>query len=227
MGWRLHRVFSIFPWLRLNLSKSGVSGSVGPRGADVNIGRHGVTTNASLPGTGISYRQKMGTRGTLLGIVLLVLGLAFALYRYNGDINAMLGGQRPPSTTSTSQTTSLDIEQPAQTAIPRSFVPRARTPKPRVHATRAPRAAAGADVIAAAVAARGTLYVSRNNSDLRSAPSYSAAVLTKIAKGAQVTLLATSDKWRKVRDGAMVGWMRAGTLRDTPPGTKKPRKKSS
>ena len=64
MGLRFHRVFSILPGLRINLSKSGLSTSVGPRGADVNIGRHGVTTNAGIPGTGLSYRQKMGSRGS-------------------------------------------------------------------------------------------------------------------------------------------------------------------
>ena len=84
MGFRFHRVFSILPGLRINLSKSGVSTSVGPRGADVNIGRHGVTTNAGIPGTGISYRQKMGSRGSKLGIGLLIAGLAFAAFKNYG-----------------------------------------------------------------------------------------------------------------------------------------------
>ena len=211
MGFRLHRVFSLFPWLRLNLSKSGLSGSVGPRGADVNIGRHGMTTNASLPGTGLSWRQKMGTKGTLTGIVMLIVGLGFALYKYDWDVGAMLSGHRPRTT-----------------HVERTIAPGEQTSTPQATSSRttahAPRARAGADVMAAAVAASGTLYVSRNNSDLRSAPSYSADVLKKEPKGSTVTLLATSDKWRKVQDGATIGWMRAGSLRDTPPGTKKPRK---
>jgi hypothetical protein len=36
--------------MRINRSKSGVSTSLGPRGADVNIGRSGVTANAGIPG---------------------------------------------------------------------------------------------------------------------------------------------------------------------------------
>ncbi|MBV9993142.1 MAG: DUF4236 domain-containing protein [Alphaproteobacteria bacterium] len=81
MGLRFQRVLRIFPWLRINVSKGGVSGSVGPRGADVNIGRHGVTTNAGIPGTGISYRSKVGGRGTLLGVLALAAGLGYAAYK--------------------------------------------------------------------------------------------------------------------------------------------------
>jgi hypothetical protein len=84
MGLRFHRVFSVLPGLRINVSKSGVSTSVGPRGADVNIGRHGVTTNAGIPGTGLSYRQKMGSRGSKLGILALVGALGFAAVK-NAD----------------------------------------------------------------------------------------------------------------------------------------------
>lgn len=84
MGLRFHRVFSILPGVRINLSKSGLSTSVGPRGADVNIGRHGVTTNASLPGTGLSYRSKLGSKTSKMGVIALVGGLAFAAYK-NAD----------------------------------------------------------------------------------------------------------------------------------------------
>ncbi|MBV9062042.1 MAG: DUF4236 domain-containing protein [Alphaproteobacteria bacterium] len=91
MGLRFQKRISIFPGFRLNLSKSGVSGSVGPRGADVNIGRHGVTTNASIPGTGLSYRQKMGSRGSKLGILTLVGALAFAAYKNADKITGFFG----------------------------------------------------------------------------------------------------------------------------------------
>jgi hypothetical protein len=84
MGLRFHRVFSILPGVRINLSKSGLSTSVGPRGADVNIGRHGVTTNASLPGTGLSYRSKLGSKSSKVGVIALIGGLAFAAYK-NAD----------------------------------------------------------------------------------------------------------------------------------------------
>jgi hypothetical protein len=55
MGFRFRRTFRLLPGLRLNLSKSGVSASVGTRGACLTFGRNGTRTTVGLPGTGISY----------------------------------------------------------------------------------------------------------------------------------------------------------------------------
>ena len=76
MGFRFQKRISILPGVRINLSKSGASASVGPRGADVNIGPHGVTTNAGIPGTGLSYRQKVGSGKTGIAVLVLLGGLA-------------------------------------------------------------------------------------------------------------------------------------------------------
>ena len=57
MGLRFHRTVRLFPGLRLNLSKSGVSASVGTRGAWFTFGRNGTRTTVGLPGTGISYTK--------------------------------------------------------------------------------------------------------------------------------------------------------------------------
>lgn len=59
MGFRFQKRISILPGVRLNLSKSGASWSVGPRGASVNIGKRGVYGNVGIPGTGISYRERL------------------------------------------------------------------------------------------------------------------------------------------------------------------------
>lgn len=55
MGFRFRKTISILPGLRLNISKSGVSTSIGRPGATVNIGRRGVRGTVGLPGTGMSY----------------------------------------------------------------------------------------------------------------------------------------------------------------------------
>jgi hypothetical protein len=55
MGFRFRRTVRLFPGLRLNVSKSGVSASVGTRGAWLTFGRNGTRTTVGLPGTGISY----------------------------------------------------------------------------------------------------------------------------------------------------------------------------
>lgn len=56
MGYfRFHRSLRLFPGLRLNLSKTGPSLSLGVRGATLNLGRKFTWTTLSLPGTGLSY----------------------------------------------------------------------------------------------------------------------------------------------------------------------------
>lgn len=59
MGFRFQKRITLFPGVRLNLSKSGASVSVGPRGASVNIGKRGVFGTVGLPGSGLSYRERL------------------------------------------------------------------------------------------------------------------------------------------------------------------------
>jgi hypothetical protein len=226
MGWRFHRVLNIIPGLwRLNLSKSGVSTSVGPRGADVNIGSHGATTNAGIPGTGLSYRQKLGVaHGSGIGVGLFIAALAFAGWRYfGGEAHLPSISHLPPAartTTTAADTSSTDADDDSG-GIPTVT----RDSHPRAAHSHRTDANAGADVIAAAKPASGTMFVHRNNSDLRGRPATSSPAIKKLTKGEQVTLIAVSDKWSEVQDGAMKGWVRSSIIKDTPPGT--PRKKKS
>lgn len=55
MGFKIRKSLKIAPGLRLNLSKSGVSASVGKPGATVNVGKNGVKSTVGIPGTGISH----------------------------------------------------------------------------------------------------------------------------------------------------------------------------
>jgi Protein of unknown function (DUF4236) len=55
MPFRFRRSFKIAPGIRLNLSKLGVSTSIGERGAHVTIGHGKVRETVGLPGTGLSY----------------------------------------------------------------------------------------------------------------------------------------------------------------------------
>jgi|ERR1700687_3504388 len=58
MGFRFRRSFKVAPGFRLNLSKSGVSTSVGRRGLWFTIGRRGTRTTVGIPGTGLSYAEQ-------------------------------------------------------------------------------------------------------------------------------------------------------------------------
>lgn len=57
MGWIFRQSFQVIPGLRLNLSKSGLSASIGGSPFTWNVGSRGVTGTASIPGSGISYRH--------------------------------------------------------------------------------------------------------------------------------------------------------------------------
>ena len=96
---RFRRTLRPLPGVRLNLSKSGVSTSVGTRGAWFTIGHGKTRETVGLPGTGVSYteQQSIGTppgdeaapasssvgRGVLVWLVafLVVAVVAIAIFR--------------------------------------------------------------------------------------------------------------------------------------------------
>src|ERR1700675_4419930 len=57
MGFRFRRRLRIFPGTYLNLSKSGVTTSIGGHGATLNISKRGTRTTIGLPGSGLSWRS--------------------------------------------------------------------------------------------------------------------------------------------------------------------------
>ena len=80
MGFRFQRRIRLGPGFRINLSKSGVSGSVGGRGAWFTIGPRGTRSTVGLPGTGLSYTEQSRKGGGAAGLVLALLVLAFLLW---------------------------------------------------------------------------------------------------------------------------------------------------
>jgi hypothetical protein len=77
MPLRFYRRFtaSLF---RVNLSRSGVSGSIGRRGAWLTIGRDRLRTSVGIPGTGLGWygqRRIAATRH----LVLAILGIGFVV----------------------------------------------------------------------------------------------------------------------------------------------------
>lgn len=59
MGFRFRKRIKIAPGLALNISKTGVSATLGKPGASVNIGKKGVSGTVGLLGTGLSYHKKI------------------------------------------------------------------------------------------------------------------------------------------------------------------------
>jgi Protein of unknown function (DUF4236) len=64
MALRFRRRVKLFPGVHLNISRSGISTSIGVRGASLTFGKHGTYANTGLPGTGISWRGKVSNDST-------------------------------------------------------------------------------------------------------------------------------------------------------------------
>lgn len=58
MALRYRKTYTLFPGVRLNIAKTGISASFGVPGATVNINRDGVMGTVGMPGTGLSYRTR-------------------------------------------------------------------------------------------------------------------------------------------------------------------------
>ena len=62
---RFRKTINICKGVKVNLSKSGASYTVGGKGLSVNVGRNGVYLNTGIPGTGLYDRRKIaGVRST-------------------------------------------------------------------------------------------------------------------------------------------------------------------
>jgi len=90
MGLRFRRRLSFGPGIRLNFSRSGVSTSVGRRGAWFTFGPRGTRATVGLPGSGISYTEQLSSAQTprrfrstgfaltlLVFVVILVLAFVY------------------------------------------------------------------------------------------------------------------------------------------------------
>lgn len=96
MGFRFRKSLRIAPGVRLNLTQRGVSTTLGPRGSTISLGSRGVRGNVGIPGTGLSYSQRLsgsagGGGGTapaqqnaqgggcallgILGFIILLVGM--------------------------------------------------------------------------------------------------------------------------------------------------------
>jgi hypothetical protein len=81
MGLRFQKRIRILPGVYINLSKSGVSASVGGKGATVNVGSTGKRMiTVGIPGTGLSYRASLsGTILIALVAVAVLVGIAYLI----------------------------------------------------------------------------------------------------------------------------------------------------
>ena len=88
MCYRFQKRIRIFKGLTLNLSKSGTSWTMGGPGASVNLKDGKATGTVGIPGTGLSYRERLDNNGRVgkgsglgwvvwLVIAVVLLGVLF------------------------------------------------------------------------------------------------------------------------------------------------------
>jgi Protein of unknown function (DUF4236) len=77
-GLRFRKSIGILPGVKLNVSKTGVSTSLGGHGATVNVGTRSRTATVGIPGTGLSYRVPLSSSIIwLIAIAAAVVALAW------------------------------------------------------------------------------------------------------------------------------------------------------
>ena len=222
MGFRFQKRISILPGVRINLSKSGVSTSLGPRGADVNIGKDGVTANAGIPGTGLSYRQKVGKGGWLAVLLVMIGGLGVWAFQHIGNIEVFSAPSALRTASVATASGSLGREPDPTASASRTGEARPGTGAAKNISTHVSTEAStdGASTSPAATDTSANMlrYVHRPIAILREEPSTSSNILKRELKGSSVTLVSQgADGWSEVMDGNITGYMRSGTLGTEPP----------
>jgi len=88
MGYfRFRKVVSLGKFFKINISKTGVSASVGRPGSTLNIKKDRVDGTVGLPGTGLSYKENLSKRGCasiflLLGLLALGVGTSWKIFSH-------------------------------------------------------------------------------------------------------------------------------------------------
>jgi hypothetical protein len=60
MSWRFRKTFKVLPGVKLNLTRHGLSATLGAAPFSISVGPRGVYRNVHIPGTGIWDRQRIG-----------------------------------------------------------------------------------------------------------------------------------------------------------------------
>jgi hypothetical protein len=75
---RFRKVIPLGRFFRINVSKTGTSLSVGRPGATVNVRKDRVDGTVGVPGSGLSYKERLSNRGCA-SVVVFALMLASSL----------------------------------------------------------------------------------------------------------------------------------------------------
>jgi hypothetical protein len=87
-GLRFRKSIGILPGVKLNISKTGVSTSLGGHGATVNLGTRSRSATFGIPGTGLSYRTPLG--GSVVVLIAIAAAALTLAWLFKPDLVLML-----------------------------------------------------------------------------------------------------------------------------------------
>ena len=135
MGFRYRRSIRLARGIRINLSKSGPSLSIGQRGATMNFGPRGTRLTVGIPGIGLSYQTMTGRTGTIRTRTNPSVGVAGAHSRsqrlrwtLGGGVVAIVGLialANGGSGSGTSQTAAVEVQETAAAPMQEAQLPKA------------------------------------------------------------------------------------------------------
>ena len=182
MGFRFRKSIRIAPGIRLNLSKSGVSTSIGRPGATINIGERGVRGTVGLPGSGLSYSEMLSKRE--------------------------LGVGSPEDRAATGGASILKIGFVIIVAVLVAWMIFGRSPAPResigATSTHIAPTAAKDELTGPSATSTATVMTAVN---CRSAPQKKAAVVEMLAEGDTVSIVGKQRNWSEVATASERCWV--------------------
>ena len=92
MAWNFRKRVKITPGVHINLSKNGVSTSIGGKGATINVGPKGTYVTTNIPGTGLYSRKKISNfkRNNTLNDSMVKKAPPAPLFNFNSGCILML-----------------------------------------------------------------------------------------------------------------------------------------
>ena len=226
MGFRFRRSVSLFPGMRINLSKSGPSVSLGGGGATLNLSKRGTRATFGIRGTGISYQvsSSSGARHKPIAQPFAnnVSGSGAQSPRRNPSpsvfVRAVIGCgilaflvhllvARDPSKPDVAVSTIL----PANATV--MHAPGAADPGQSGSSADVPSSTDGSAEASAASAATGGSVTILRTANLRSGPGTQNAILRVGQRGETLTVITSIRGWVEVQDNNTTAWIAKSLVR--------------
>lgn len=200
MGFRFRKSVKVAPGVRLNLSKSGVSTSIGGKGATVNLSSKGTRTTVGVPGTGISHSSftpkssstsasgkgaddDLDSQGALGCGCLLLLGLFLIIGMCSGSDGDELELEEEIAASEVQAFAGSEVGTNAGEEVDK---PESSPPVEAIDEE---------------------YYVTANSLNGRTEPSTASSVVKKMSYGAKIKATGRRDGWLRVTDGILTYWI--------------------